>query len=105
MATLDVLATVHGGILRTTPPGTSAEPQRDGSISAHRGFLTIYDGSEFTDDQIFCVVLKDDEDFEVALARDENFCVVLQDDEVFAVALQDDENFCVVLEDEDEVEL
>ena len=102
---IDALSVVHAGNLRTGPPATGVELQRDVHLRAHSGWLALLDGTELEVDEVFCVKLLDDENFEVALAVDEVFCVKLLDDEDFGVALAVDEVFCVVLEEDDEVQL
>lgn len=77
---LDPQATAHLGTLRDTP-ATGAEPQRDALLSAHLGFLSIVTDDDLIDDEVFCVVLKDDEDFPIKVTDDEVFCVVLVDDD------------------------
>ena len=102
---VDMLSVAHMGALRTAPPATGAEPQRDAMLSAHLGWLSIRDGSEPIDDEAFCVMLEDDETFRVRLRDDEVFCAVLEDDAEFPIKLRDDEVFCVVLTDDDEVRI
>lgn len=102
---VDALSVAHVGELRSGPPATGAEPQRDVLLRAHVGWLALLDGSEPTDDVSFCVVLEDDDGFDVVLLADASFCVTLEDDDAFDVALADDASFCVVLEDDDEVQI
>jgi hypothetical protein len=102
---VDALSVVNVGQTRTTPPGTGAEPQRDAMLSAHLGWLTIRDGSEPIDDEIFCLVLEADQTFRVRLRSDRVFCVELVDDEEAPIKLRDDGVFCVVLEDDDEARI
>jgi hypothetical protein len=102
---LDTLALVHLGRVRTAPPATGAEPQRDGKLRAHVGRLVLLTGSEPGDDDVFCVTLEDDDTFKVALVDDAVFCVSLERDDVFRIATLDDGTFCVLLVDDDEVQI
>lgn len=105
MPALDTLALVHLGRVRTGPPATGAEPQRDDMLRVHIGRLALLTGNEPVDDDVFCIRLEDDDTFVIALADDATFCAVLEADDVFVVALQDDGTFCVLLEDDDEVQI
>ena len=75
MATLDVFSTVHLGRLRTGPPATGVEPQRDDLLRAHIGRLALDDGTEFTVDGDFCIVNQVDERFCIVNQRDDVFCI------------------------------
>ena len=66
---LDVFSTVHLGRLRTGPPATGAEPQRDDLLRANIGRYLIDDGLSFVgirDDKTFHIVKTADETFHVA---------------------------------------
>lgn len=65
MTTLDPLSVAHEGNTRAAPPATGAEPQRDALLRAHEGFLALIVGDELTDDEVFCVVLEDDDEVEL----------------------------------------
>lgn len=102
---VDSLATAHYGTLRTAPPATGVEPQRDALLSAHLGFFVIIEDTDTIIDDTFCIRRVQDDDFLVVLTADDTFCVTLVDDEPFEIALQVDDTFCVVLIDDDEVQL
>ena len=105
MAALDGLALVNLGRIRTGPPATGAEPQRDTMLRAHIGRLVIRDGTEVVDEEAFCVLLEDADTFPIRVRDEETFCVVLRDDEPMPVRLRDEETFCVVLDDDEETRI
>jgi len=102
---VDRLSMIHLGRLRTSPPATGAEPQRDGLLRAHIGRLAIRDGTEIVDDESFCVLLEDADVFPVRVRDEEVFCILLRDDEPMPVRLRDEETFCVVLDDDEEMRI
>ena len=78
---------------------------RDATLRAHRGYLALFDGTEPTDDQSFCIRLADDQRFRVGLADDAGFCVVLDDDQRFPIRVNDDGSVCVVLDDDKDFQI
>lgn len=105
MSDVDRLSVAHVGTLRATPPGTGAQPQRDGLLRVHLGWLAIRTGDEPVVDDSFCAVLEASGDFAIATRADDSFCAALALDEPFDVATSVDGSFCVVLVDDAEVQL
>lgn len=70
---LDVFSTVHLGRLRTGPPATGVEPQRDNLLRVNIGRYLIDDGLSF-------VGIRDDKPFSIVKTDDGTYYVVKTDD-------------------------
>ena len=93
--TLDELARVHVGWQRTDPPGLGAYPQRDSLLRAHVGWYAFRDGTEEVIDGVFCVVVEDDVDVELALKTDEALCVVALESAAVEIGAAFDGVLCI----------
>jgi len=66
MSGVDELAVVNAGTLRTGPPLTGAEPQRDALLRAHLGWLVVDDGNEPPNvDAVFCIAFELDDEVDL----------------------------------------
>jgi len=59
---VDAVSVVHAGELRAGPPATGIEPQRDALLRAHLGWLALVEANVSDFDEVFCVVLEDDDE-------------------------------------------
>ena len=62
---IDTESVAHFGLLHATPPAMGAEPQRDALHQAHTGFLALLDPNAPTLDEVFTIVLEDDDKFPI----------------------------------------
>lgn len=76
---LDRVSVAHVGALRVGPPATGVDVTTDLSLRAHVGWFVSPSGP--VDEQTFCIVIEDDEEFSARLEDEQTFCVRLEDDE------------------------